>query len=209
MTIYVEANANVPYQHCLSNEIKQKNVLIFPGSETSRDVFYHGANVTFAWVKYYEVDAIKVEEMNGLPKNELDKTLEGIMNNSFKLIEVDSKLPIRFVWVNGEVHSVEEARPKVSKVFAEDYKFAYEISNDCNVLLPGTVVSMWQIHKVVTRFEKTDLQDIQDCFGQGYGSREVSWCAGVNMYLGPKFSHHQLQNHLEGPGEECLYAPYH
>ena len=208
LTILVSAKEKVPYEHCLHRHGKQSGILIFPSPESSRILVHCSGKGNFYMVKYHEIEAKEVEKMNGLSENKILPYLESVSRNSFQLLEVETKLPIRFVACNFDVHDLDLVHFECEKVTIGEYKFSISVSNTCNVLLPGTVTSMWKLHKVNQRFNLKDLQDVQDAYGKGYGSREVSWCAGVNFYQGPKFSHRQLLNPLEGPGEGRMYNPY-
>ena len=85
LTIFVQANFLVPYQHCI--QAKQKNILIFPGSENSKQGFYCMGSIKFSWAKYFEIEANKVEKLNGTSLDELDEKLDSIGKNFFNSLK--------------------------------------------------------------------------------------------------------------------------
>ena len=99
MTIYVDANSSLPYIQLLQwSKEKKNNILIIPASVFGETTSFLSNGVfTLFSRKYYAIGTKFLPDLVDKSKDDFNAFLEKKKSSSFNLLEVDAKLPTRFV----------------------------------------------------------------------------------------------------------------
>ena len=185
ITIFYPRDVSLPYD---SVKKQKRNTLVIP--ELERLFLKKVKNVNFYKRIYHIIPTSSLPKIHGIPVNEMSNCIKQLAQSSFSIIDIDSDNPVRLFFT--ETSDIEKLlKSDIGEAVVEIHDILkapiYMVKTGvANCLLPGVCVSMWDQSLRLPEFSLAECQNLQKCFGEGFGSRRCSWSCGMNLYLGAR-----------------------
>ena len=194
LTVYFSKTVGLPY--CIGAQDKEK--VVVPSLSTSAV-----AGHPFFLLREYSL--MNTQDVHLLEhSSNYELTRIELSTQRFQLFQIETDYPVRFVLVNPEEFKT------LNLPLIDHIKMAakYEVTNKCNLKIPGVVVSMFDVDDTLPTFSLDELYTTLQCHGSSFKRRSTPHM-GFLQFHGPRRSHRVHLNPESGPGEDHFRREFH